>query len=62
MSRRLGGSRYLMACSDLAIWRQHLVTESDLSETRIVVLNKIDTMWDILSTPAQIDSQIQRQL
>jgi hypothetical protein len=47
--------------SDLAIWRQHLVTEGDLSETRIVVLNKIDTMWDILSTPAQIDAQIQRQ-
>ena len=47
--------------SDLAIWREHLVTEGDLSETRIVVLNKIDTMWDILSTPAQVDAQIQRQ-
>jgi len=47
--------------SDLSIWREHLVTEGDLSETRIVVLNKIDTMWDILSTPAQIDAQIQRQ-
>jgi hypothetical protein len=47
--------------SDLAIWREHLITESDAGETRIVVLNKIDTMWDILSTPAQIDAQIQRQ-
>jgi hypothetical protein len=47
--------------SDLSIWREHLVTEGDLSETRIVVLNKIDTMWDILSTPAQVDAQIQRQ-
>ena len=47
--------------SDLSIWREHLVTEGDVSETRIVVLNKIDTMWDILSTPAQVDAQIQRQ-
>lgn len=47
--------------SDLAIWREHLITESDAGDTRIVVLNKIDTMWDILSTPAQIDLQIQRQ-
>ncbi|PNG52965.1 putative GTPase [Variovorax sp. WDL1] len=47
--------------SDLAIWREHLITEGDPGETRIVVLNKIDTMWDTLSTPAQIDAQIQRQ-
>lgn len=47
--------------SDLSIWREHLVTEGDVSDTRIVVLNKIDTMWDILSTPAQVDAQIQRQ-
>ena len=47
--------------SDLSIWREHLVTEGDNTDTRIVVLNKIDTMWDILSTPAQVDAQIQRQ-
>ncbi len=47
--------------SDLAIWREHLITEGDAGETRIVVLNKIDTMWDTLSTPAQIDAQIERQ-
>jgi hypothetical protein len=47
--------------SDLAIWREHLITEGDATDTRIVVLNKIDTMWDILSTPAQVDAQIQRQ-
>lgn len=47
--------------SDLAIWREHLITEGDAGDTRIVVLNKIDTMWDTLSTPAQIDLQIQRQ-
>ena len=47
--------------SDLSIWREHLITEGDPGETRIVVLNKIDTMWDILSTPEQIDAQIARQ-
>ncbi|VWX57272.1 Dynamin family protein [Burkholderiales bacterium 8X] len=47
--------------SDLAIWREHLITESDARDTRIVVLNKIDTMWDTLSTPAQIEAQVQSQ-
>jgi len=47
--------------SDLSIWREHLVTESEGSDTRFVVLNKIDTMWDSLSTPAQIEVQIERQ-
>ena len=47
--------------SDLSIWREHLITEGDAGDTRIVVLNKIDTMWDTLSTPAQIDAQIERQ-
>ncbi|MCF8156636.1 MAG: dynamin family protein [Rhodoferax sp.] len=47
--------------SDLAIWREHLTTETDTAETRLVVLNKIDTLWDDLSTPAQIEAQIDRQ-
>lgn len=47
--------------SDLSIWREHLITEGPAGETRIVVLNKIDTMWDTLSTPAQIEAQIERQ-
>lgn len=47
--------------SDLAIWREHLITEGDADETRIVVLNKIDTMWDTLSTNAHISAQIERQ-
>jgi hypothetical protein len=47
--------------SDLDIWREHLVPESQSSDTRLVVLNKIDTLWDELSTPAQIASQIERQ-
>jgi hypothetical protein len=47
--------------SDLAIWREHLVTETDSTDSRLVVLNKIDTMWDSLSTPAQVQAQIDRQ-
>ena len=47
--------------SDLAIWREHLITESGHLDTRLVVLNKIDTLWDALSTPEQVQAQIDRQ-
>ena len=47
--------------SDLAIWREHLQPQHDARETRVVVLNKIDTLWDSLSTPDQIAQQIERQ-
>ncbi len=47
--------------SDLAIWREHLISESGNTDSRLVVLNKIDTMWDSLSTPAQVQAQIDRQ-
>ncbi len=47
--------------SDLSIWREHLVTEGESSDARVVVLNKIDTLWDALSTPEQVQAQIERQ-
>ena len=47
--------------SDLAIWREHLITGSEESISRLVVLNKIDTLWDTLSSPEQVQSQIERQ-
>ncbi|MFZ3129059.1 MAG: dynamin family protein, partial [Rhodoferax sp.] len=47
--------------SDLSIWREHLITETHDTNARLVVLNKIDTLWDALSTPAQIQAQIDRQ-
>ncbi len=47
--------------SDLSIWREHLITESTDHSSRLVVLNKIDTMWDALSTPAQIQANVERQ-
>ncbi|HEY0822764.1 MAG TPA: dynamin family protein [Ramlibacter sp.] len=47
--------------SDLAIWREHLIAEDTDAASRLVVLNKIDTMWDALSTPYQVQAQIERQ-
>lgn len=47
--------------SDLSIWREHLVVDSEVSDVRLVVLNKIDTLWDALSSSAQVAAQIERQ-
>ena len=47
--------------SDLAIWREHLITGPDESISRLVVLNKIDTLWDALSSAEQVQHQIDRQ-
>ena len=47
--------------SDLSIWREHLITDAGDTDERLVVLNKIDTLWDALSTPEQIQAQIDRQ-
>ncbi|MBC7611056.1 MAG: dynamin family protein [Polaromonas sp.] len=47
--------------SDLSIWREHLITGGDPAISRLVVLNKIDTLWDALSSPEQVQRQIERQ-
>lgn len=47
--------------SDLAIWEEHLRCDDPLADSRLVVLNKIDTLWDGLSSPAQLQAQIERQ-
>ncbi len=47
--------------SDLAIWREHLVASEDDPATRLVVLNKIDTLWDGLDADAEVQAQLQRQ-
>ena len=47
--------------SDLTMWRDHLAPPEGSSVSRLVVLNKIDTLWDALSSPEQIETQIQRQ-
>lgn len=47
--------------SDLAIWREHLMTDDSGRDARLVVLNKIDTLWDALSTPDRVEAQIEKQ-
>lgn len=47
--------------SDLSIWREHLASRQAGNEARLVVLNKIDTLWDTLSSPAQVQAQLERQ-
>jgi Dynamin family len=47
--------------SDLAIWREHLITGDEHTVSRLVVLNKIDTLWDALSTKEHVQAQIDRQ-
>ena len=47
--------------SDLSIWREYLAAQTDSKAARLVVLNKIDTMWDALSTPGEVLAQIDRQ-
>ena len=47
--------------SDLAVWRAHLRPADSADLARLVVLNKVDTLWDRLSTGQQVHAQIQRQ-
>ncbi len=47
--------------SDLSIWREHLVQDDRDTSTRVVVLNKIDTLWDALDSPQQVQLQIEGQ-
>jgi len=47
--------------SDLAIWREQLGDVAHAQDARLVVLNKIDTLWDTLSSPSQVQAQLDRQ-
>ena len=44
--------------SDIEVWRDHIGTGAG----RMVVLNKIDSMWDELRTADEVEQQIQKQL
>ena len=48
--------------SDLSIWREHLVEDDQDAATRLVVLNKIDTLWDAMDSPQEVQFQIERQI
>ena len=44
--------------SDIDVWREHIGT----GPGRMVVLNKIDSLWDELRSPAEVDAQIASQV
>jgi predicted GTPase len=48
--------------SDIEIWRQYIAPVQGASRARLVVLNKIDGLWDELKTPAQIEAEISKQV
>ncbi len=48
--------------SDLDIWQQHVnIHKRDQSNGLAVLLNKIDTLWDDLKSPQQIETSIKDQ-
>jgi hypothetical protein len=47
--------------SDIDVWRTHINADSGSNAGRIVVLNKIDALWDELRTPHDNDAAIARQ-
>ena len=49
--------------TDIDVWNNHLVGENPASkEGRLVILNKIDGLWDELRTAAEIEAEISRQV
>jgi flagellar capping protein FliD len=48
--------------SDLTIWREHIGAPEGMRRGRLVVLNKIDSMWDELKTLPEIEAEINKQI
>ncbi len=48
--------------SDLAVWRDHIGDGGASKRGRMVVMNKIDGLWDELKTPEEIEAEIERQV
>ncbi len=48
--------------SDLAVWREYVHAGQGRQKGRLVVLNKIDGLWDGLRGETQIDGEISRQV
>ncbi|MBC9073532.1 dynamin family protein [Thauera sp. CAU 1555] len=48
--------------SDLAVWREYVHAGQGRQKGRLVVLNKIDGLWDGLREDEQIDAEIDRQV
>lgn len=48
--------------SDIEIWRHYIAPVQSASRARLVVLNKIDGLWDDLKTETEIDAEITKQV
>jgi hypothetical protein len=49
--------------TDLEVWNHHLAGEDAATRAgRLVILNKIDGLWDDLKPQAEIDAEIERQV
>jgi hypothetical protein len=48
--------------SDLTVWKEHIGAGGSARRGRVVVLNKIDGLWDELKTLAEIEAEIARQV
>lgn len=49
--------------SDLALWRDHISAGKKSAESnRLVILNKIDVLWDELRDPVEVEREIERQI
>ncbi|BCL77117.1 hypothetical protein JHS3_28530 [Jeongeupia sp. HS-3] len=48
--------------SDIDVWRNHIGKAQGNGRGRLVVLNKIDTLWDELKSMAETDAEIARQV
>ncbi|MCM8627120.1 dynamin family protein [Accumulibacter sp.] len=48
--------------SDLTVWREHIALPEGRRKGRLVVLNKIDGLWDELRSDEEIDAEIARQV
>jgi len=48
--------------SDMAVWREYVQSDGNDRKGRIVVLNKIDGLWDGLRDEARINEEIDRQV
>lgn len=48
--------------SDIEIWRKHIAPLQGGSRGRLVVLNKIDGLWDDLKSTDQVNAEIARQV
>ena len=47
--------------SDLAVWNEHIGTPGRRKRGRLVVLNKIDSMWDELKLEDEVNAEIAKQ-